>query len=330
MTEPVRLPPDPVAAFLAAGPAAGWRREALAGDASARRYERLVAPDGRTAILMDARREPASCGPFLRIAAHLRGLGLVAPRLLQRGTGPADGLLLVEDLGTETLAARLARRPEEAPHLYAAAVDLLVRLGAAPPPEGLDTLSPARLVAMLEPLWQHYTPGADADGARRFGTALQEALARLAPGRLVLSLRDFHAENLVWREAAQGTGRLGLLDFQDAVLAPPEYDLASLLRDARRDTEAALRSAMTARFAAATGQPRERVEAAGAALGLARNLRILGVFARLIRSGRPGYAVLLPRVWRHVEDDLAHPALAGLAPMLRGLVAPPERTGLAP
>jgi len=85
------LHPDPCTAFLAASPAAGWTRAALAGDASGRRYERLHAPDGRTAILMDARAEPASLGPFLRIGAHLRALGLRAPEVLAQG----DGLLLL-------------------------------------------------------------------------------------------------------------------------------------------------------------------------------------------------------------------------------------------
>jgi aminoglycoside/choline kinase family phosphotransferase len=73
-----------------------------------------------------------------------------------------------------------------------------------------------------------------------------------------------------------------------------------------------------------SGRDEARVGAAAAALGLARNLRILGVFARLARErGKPGYLALLPRVWGHVRGDLAHPALARLEPLVRAAVPPP-------
>ncbi len=312
-------PSDPVAAFLATSPAAGWSRRPLAGDASGRRYERLHAPDGRTAILMDARAEPASFAPFLRIGAHLRSLGLRAPEVLAE----APGLLLLEDLGPTHMAAWLAKHPEEAPLLYAAAVELLARLQTAPPPDGLVALTPTRAAGMIAPLWEYYAPDADPRHAAELTGRLCEALEAHAPDATILSLRDFHAENLVWRPDREGTDRLGLLDFQDAVLAPPEYDLASLLRDARRDTDAEIRTAMLRRFAELTGRSEVRVAAATAMLGLQRNLRILGIFAGLARErGKPGYLALLPRVRAHVDGDLAHPALAPLTPLVRALVPP--------
>jgi aminoglycoside/choline kinase family phosphotransferase len=311
---------DPLAAFVAASPAAGWARARLAGDASGRRYERLSAPDGRSAILMDSRAEPASLAPFLRIAAHLRALGLRAPEILAEG----PGLLLLEDLGPTHMAAWLARSPEEAPLLYSIAVEVLVRLQSSAPPAGLVALAPLRAAGMIAPLWEHYAPGADARLAADLQGRLCEALERHAPDADVLALRDYHAENLVWRPERAGTDRLGLLDFQDAVLAPPEYDLASLLRDARRDTDADLRAAMIRHFADLTGRDVTRVAAAVAVLGLQRNLRILGIFARLARErAKPGYLALLPRVWAHVQGDLAHPALARLEPLVRTLVPPP-------
>lgn len=301
---------DPVAAFLAASPAAGWARRPLAGDASARRYERLLAPDGRTAILMDARAERASLDPFLRIAAHLRGLGLCAPAVLAEG----EGLLLLEDLGARTVAAWLAERPQDAEPLYAAAVEAMIRFQGAPSPGGLVALTPTRAAGMIAPLFEHHLTGTDPRAAADLAGRLRRALETWAPEATVLSLRDFHAENLIWRPEREGADRLGLLDFQDAVLAPPEYDLASLLRDARRDTGAGLRAAMIRRFAEATGRDEGRVAAATAVLGLQRNLRILGVFARLARErGRPGYLALMPRVQAHVADDLRHPALREIA-----------------
>ena len=109
------------------------------------------------------------------------------------------------------------------------------------------------------------------------------------------------------------------------MLAPPEYDLASLLRDARRDTDDVLRTAMIRRFAELTGRGEDRVAASTAVLGLQRNLRILGIFAHLARErGKPGYLALLPRVHAHVEGDLEHPALRPLAGLVRTLVPPPD------
>jgi len=311
---------DPCAAFLAASPAAGWARAALAGDASGRRYERLTAPDGRTAILMDARAEPTSLAPFLRIGGHLRDLGLRAPEVLAQG----EGLLLLEDLGPTHMAAWLAQHPGEAPFLYSAAVEILARIQSAPPPDGLVALTPTRAAGMIAPLFEHYAPGTDPRLAADLTGRLREALEALAPEATVLSLRDYHAENLVWRPEREDTDRLGLLDFQDAVLAPPEYDLASLLRDARRDTDPDLRASMIRRFADLSGRSEARVASAAAVLGLQRNLRILGIFARLARDrGKPGYLALLPRVWAHVEGDLAHPALRGLDAAVRAAVPPP-------
>lgn len=318
--ETLRSAPDPALAFLAASPAAGWARRPLAGDASSRRYERLLAPDGRSAILMDARGEPASLAPFLRIGAHLRALGLRAPEVLAQG----DGLLLLEDLGPGPMAAWVAERPGEAVLLYGVAVEVLARLQAAPPPGDLLALTPTRAAGQIAPLWEHYAPGADPRLCAELTGRLRDAIEAHAPDATILALRDYHAENLVWRPEREGTDRMGLLDFQDALLAPPEYDLASLLRDARRDTDEALRSAMTRRFAALTGREEARVAAAAAVLGLARNLRILGIFARLARErGKPGYLALLPRVFRHVEGDLAHPALSPLGGLVRALVPAP-------
>jgi len=293
----------------------------LAGDASGRRYERLQSSDGQTAILMDARAEPASLPPFLSIAAHLRALGLRAPEVLAEG----PGLLLLEDLGPLHMAAWLESHPEQAPHLYAAAVDVLVRVQSAPPPDGLVALAPLRAAGMITPLWEHYVPDLDPRVAATITGRLRDALERHAPDAAVLALRDYHAENLVWREEREGTDRVGLLDFQDAVLAPPEYDLASLLRDARRDTGAELRTTMIRRFAEETGRAEARVAASTAVLGVQRNLRILGIFARLAREkGKPGYLRLLPRVWAHVQGDLAHPALHALAPLIRDAVPAPQ------
>lgn len=108
------------------------------------------------------------------------------------------------------------------------------------------------------------------------------------------------------------------------MLAPAVYDLVSLLTDARRDVPAALAAGMTERFIAASGRDAQATRAACAVVGLQRNLRILGVFARLsLHYGKPHYIDLIPRVWQHVQNDLAHPANAPVRALVeRDLPAP--------
>jgi aminoglycoside/choline kinase family phosphotransferase len=317
------------APFLAA---AGWgaaRRAPLAGDASLRRYERLTSPDGATAVLMDA--DPATgedVRPFLRIARHLAALGLSAPRILAEDA--PQGFLLLEDLGDDLFARVAARDPAGEPQLYAAAAAVLGRLHAAPPPSGLAAYDTAAMVPLALLALDWYLPGTGGGEASPLARAeaagrLAEALERhAAPARPVLVLRDFHAENLIWLPDRDGPARVGLLDFQDARLGHPAYDLVSLLEDARRDVAPEAHAAARAAFLDATSSDAAGLDAALAVLGAQRNLRILGVFARLsLHFGKPGYVALIPRVWRHLQRDLAHPALAPLAAVLGPLLPEP-------
>jgi hypothetical protein len=312
---------DPaLAVFVARAGLGGWQVQPLAGDASARAYARLVPPDGAPArILMDSRQvDPA---PFLRIAALLRDGGLAAPQVL---AGPEGGLMIVEDLGRTDFASWLALDPGAEEELYLAAVDTMLALQRLPPPPDLTRLNPTRAAGMIGPFFDHVAPGADARTRAAITGALQAALAEHATEATVLSLRDFHAENLIWRPHRTGTDRVGLLDFQDAVIAPPDYDLASLLRDPRRDLRPATARAAVARMAAATGRPLAGVEAAVAVLGAQRNLRIRGIFARLIAVERKTrYAAFLPRLTRLLAEDLAHPALSALGPLVLPLMEHP-------
>ena len=143
--------------------------------------------------------------------------------------------------------------------------------------------------------------------------AMKQAMERHCTAAPVLVLRDYHAENLLWLPGRAGLARMGLLDFQMGSLGQPEYDLISLLQDARRDVPRDLANRMITHFAHVTGADPDRCAAACAVLGAQRNLRILGGFTRLsLHFGKPGYVKLIPRVWAHLQHDLAHPALAGV------------------
>ena len=298
-----------LAGFLRRGDWAGWTQTPITGDASQRRYLRLTGPDGAgSVIVMDAPPDHGeTVASFVSIARHLCSIGLAAPRIL--ASDLTAGFLVLDDLGTRDFAGWIRDSPGDEGLLYAAAVDTLIHLQAAAPPPGLTALTPQVAGAMVGLVGDWYVRG----DVTRLTKAVTTAFARLVDPALVLSLRDFHAENLIWRPAFSGTDRVGLLDFQDAFLAHPAYDLASLLRDARRDVSADLCAAMIARFAGATGADPAALGATFACLAVQRNLRILGIFARLVqRDGKAKYAALMPRVRGYLMTDLGHPALADL------------------
>lgn len=301
---------DEIAAFLAASGWGGAASAPLAGDASSRRYARL-GRGGDSAVLMDARDDAEGTARFARLAQWLCSAGFSAPRVLAE----APGLLLLEDLGDDLFARVLDRAPETEDRLYSAAIDTLAALRRVPPPPGLPVWDAARLGALTEPFVARYAPGAGLDPARAGAVpAAVAALAeRLLPAARVTCLRDVHAENLIWLPGRSGAAAVGLLDFQDAFLGPPAYDVISLLFDARRDLAPGLAERMLARFAAATGADPAQLSAEAALLSAQRNLRILGVFATLAEAGKPGYLRFVPRVTGHLRAALAHPALAPLA-----------------
>jgi hypothetical protein len=300
---------------------AGWgtaRREALPGDASFRRYHRLFLGK-RRALLMDAPPDKEDVRPYVRVARLLLRLGFSAPAILAEE--PAQGLLVIEDFGDDTYTRLLAGGHDEA-GLYRLAVDLLVALRRKYRPadgEGVPPYDDARLLAEASLLTDWFLPAATgrptpADLREEYLGLWRDPLqvARAAPDTLVL--RDYHIDNLMLVTGRTGIASCGVLDFQDAVIGPASYDLVSLLEDARRDIPPALAAAMYRRYEAAfPGADRDAFAASYAVLGAQRNAKIVGIFTRLcVRDGKRGYLGHIPRVWRLLEGDLKHPALAAL------------------
>ena len=297
--------------------ACGWgeaRRGPLAGDASFRRYERLEGPHGR-AVLMDAPPPREDVRPFIDVAGHLASIGLSAPAVLARDTDA--GLLLLEDLG-DSVYTRVLEDGANERALYIAAVDALVVLQRAPVPDGLPPYDDELFLFEVSLLADWFMPlaGLELPGRARCDLlAIWRDLlahARMAPDCTVL--RDYHADNLLWLPDRDGVARVGQLDFQDAVVGPPAYDLVSLLEDARRDVAPGTVRAAVDRYL--DGSPRldrDDFRTACAVLGAQRNLKIVGIFCRLLsRDGKPRYQDYLPRVWGHVASDLRHRSLAPL------------------
>ena len=307
---------DLTARFLAEAGWPGATPRPLAADASFRRYFRLVR-DGESAVLMDAPPPHEDVAAFHRVQRLLCDLGFSAPRALR--VDETAGLMLLEDLGDRTFTRALAEgAPEGA--LYRLAVDLLIALHRtfAPEPGGGTELLPyddTRLLDEAALLTDWYLPAlgrAPAPAQRKAYLAAWGAvlpIARRVPDTLVL--RDYHVDNLMVVDGRDGVAACGLLDFQDAVLGPLSYDLVSLLEDVRRDVPAKLVAEMRERYLAGMpGVDRAAFDASYAVLGAQRNAKIIGIFTRLCRrDGKPEYLRHIPRTWRLLEGDLAHPAL---------------------
>jgi hypothetical protein len=312
------IPPAATPDFLAS---AGWDGAVvspLAGDASFRRYFRVCDGAGesaRIAVLMDAPAPHEDPRPFIAIARYLCENGFHAPAILA-----ADldlGLVLIEDFGDRLMREAVEAKPQLERAIYRDCVDLLVELATLPPADvpPYDMAQYLREVGLLTE-WTVPVLGLLVDEAG-YETAWRAVMAPvIAQGLTTTVLRDYHAENIMMLGGDAASGQwsaLGLLDFQDALVGHPAYDLVSLLQDARRDVSVELEQEMLDHYCARTGQG-EDFRAAYAVLGAQRNAKIIGIFTRLARrDGKDRYLAMIPQMWALLERDLAHPALAPVA-----------------
>jgi hypothetical protein len=306
--------------FLARHGWAGATRLPLAGDASFRRYERLVRGEDR-AMLMDAPPPKEDVRPFARLARHLGALGFSAPAIMAEDA--AAGLLLIEDFGDATFTRLLANGGDERT-LYELAVDVLIALHRLAPqtamPGGLRPYDDEALLTEAFLLTDWYMPRVigrptPAPVRQAYAQAWLDAFAALQSQPRTLVLRDYHVDNLMVLKGRQGTAACGLLDFQDALAGPAAYDLMSLIEDARRDIAPDLAPALRRRYEAAfPALNRPAFDAAFAVLAAQRHAKVIGIFTRLcLRGGKPRYLGHIPRLWRLLERALAHPQLAPVA-----------------
>jgi len=335
-----------IRSFLARAGLGKADRRHMQGDASTRAYERLTL-DGVSYILMNSPRRPdgpivrdgkpysgiahlaEDVTPFIAMTQALRENGCSAPAII--AADREAGLLVIEDLGTEQVVEGTPPAPIEA--RYEVAADLLAALHRKRLPDMLPVepgveyrLPPYDMEALLievELLLDWYLPKLEAkisDTKRDLYLSLwRDALLPVVEATPTWVLRDFHSPNLLWLPDRKATARIGVLDFQDAVMGSPAYDVASLLQDARVDVpelmEISLLSRYTrARLTAEPGFDAPTFARAYATLAAQRASKILGIFARLDkRDGKPQYLRHLPRVWAYLQRSLAHPALTPLA-----------------
>lgn len=298
-------PPAGAPDFLDRSGWSGARIEPLAGDASFRRYFRVEDGEGNRAVLMDAPPPHEDPAPFVVIAEYLIGHGFRAPKIL--ASNLQRGLILLEDLGNRRMREHLAYHPGEEQGVYERAVDELLALRPLPPAD-VPPYDEAKYLEEVNLLPEWFAPAAHLRVDRTGYEALWRELLRpviAAQTQPVTVLRDYHAENIMLIDGE----RLGLLDFQDALTGHPAYDLVSLLQDARRDVPEPLEAAMLDHYLAKSGEG-DDFRMHYALLGAQRNAKIIGIFTRLWRrDGKDRYLAFLPRMWKLLERDLAHPAL---------------------
>lgn len=333
-----------IRAFLDAAGRTGAVRRPIAGDASTRAYERIVSEAGK-AILMDAPAQPdgppvragrsydslalraRDVRPFVAVGAALRAAGVHAPALYAADLDA--GLLLLEDLGGETI---LAPDGTPDPERYAAAADLLADMHARawetdlPLPDGtIWRVPPYGREALLAEVdlfstWfagQGGEPAFPDERKEAFREAWSTVLDRVGP-ETTLALRDYHSPNIMWVADAAGLDRLGVIDFQDAAMGHPAYDLASLGQDARVDVPEDLEEALIARYVAARRHDTPAFDtaafrAAYAIFAAQRATKILGIFTRLaLDEGKPGYQRHRHRLKRLLSRTLRHEVLSDM------------------
>ena len=326
---------------------AGYRnaiRRHLTGDASIRAYEHVDAGDGRFVLMDSPAHSPGpilahgkyyqqiahiaeDVKPFIAIGRYLVSRGLRAPAIYE--TDIDQGILLIEDLGSEgVLDAAGAPMPERyresaacLAHLHrqSATRELPVINGIIHHVPDFDRDAMQIEVSLLTDWylpWKRGTPASEEE--RRDYVAIWDGLIdSLASAEHNLLLRDFHSPNIIWRPDAAGTDRVGIIDFQDAMIGPSAYDVASLVQNARVDVPDDVADSVLDHYlalrAAQGGFDRQRFLRDWHVMAAQRNCKLIGLWVRLMqRDGKPTYMRHMPRTFRNLTRALAHLDLAPL------------------
>ncbi len=331
-------------------------RQRMVGDASTRSYARLVRDDG-VVILMNSPRRPdgppvyegksysavvhlaEDVKPFVAIAGGLRERGFSTPVI--HHTDLDNGFLITEDFGSAGFVEGDPARPIV--ERYHVAADVLAALHRVALPfilplapgltYAIPTFDTDALLVEAGLMLEWYLPDRGVEPTNKmrdeFVTMWRDLLGKPAAAARTWVIRDFHSPNLIWLDERSGIAKVGIIDFQDAVLGPAAYDLVSLAQDARIDVPEQLELALLVRYIKARRAADDTFDPAGfaalyAIMSAQRNTRLLGTFARLNRrDGKPQYLRHQPRLWTYLNRSLAHPLLAPVRAWYSAHVPPP-------
>ncbi len=301
--------------FLATTDWADADVSALSGDASFRRYFRLTAAGGRQALLMDAPPDKEDLPAYLQVDRYLLALGLSAPEVY--AADETNGFAIIEDFGEQTYT-RLIQQGADVKALYELAVDVLLELQQRAdvgqihrPPYDNDFM--LQEVSLLVDWYLPALRGKAVDESVRkdYLAAWLAVFEQLPVYQPTLVLRDYHVDNLMILADRSGVQRCGLLDFQDAMIGHPAYDLVSLLEDARRDVSETLGSDMLSRYHQSPMAAQNGFDDWYQVLAAQRHAKVAGIFVRLCkRDGKAVYLPHIPRVMSLLQSHLDHPSLS--------------------
>ncbi len=331
-------------------------RQRMVGDASTRSYARLVRDDGVVILMNSPRRAdgpPVYEGksysavvhlaedvkPFVAIAGGLRERGFSTPVI--HHTDLDNGFLITEDFGSAGFVEGDPARPIV--ERYHVAADMLAALHRVALPfilplapgltYAIPTFDTDALLVEAGLMLEWYLPDRGVEPTNKmrdeFVTMWRDLLSKPAAAARTWVIRDFHSPNLIWLDERSGIAKVGIIDFQDAVLGPAAYDLVSLAQDARIDVPEQLELALLVRYIKARRAADDTFDPAGfaalyAIMSAQRNTRLLGTFARLNRrDGKPQYLRHQPRLWTYLNRSLAHPLLAPVRAWYSAHVPPP-------
>lgn len=341
-----------IRAFLEANGRAGATRRYLQGDASPRKYETIASAAG-VEILMNAPQMPYD--PPLRNGKSYRQIAHLAENILafaaidgllarhgfrvpqMRAADLEAGFLVLENLGAEGIRDEngkpIAERYEAAGRFLAHLHDVQWPDHAPVPGHPDHVIADFDRDAMMievSLVGQWYAPRMMGrkltdEEMQSYEAAWDEVIRALADIEKSLLLRDYHSPNLFWFPQASGKDRIGIIDFQDAMIGPAAYDVASLALDARVTIPRALEQAVIAAYC----DERRKLDhafdealfyKAYAAMGAQRNAKLLGLFVRLDeRDGKPDYLKHLPRIHDYLARVLVHPVMAPVAAWFRAM-----------
>jgi tRNA threonylcarbamoyl adenosine modification protein YjeE len=331
--------------FLAGAGYAHATRRFLTGDASLRAYEAIYPEDGIRKILMDWPLLPEgpavldgkpypkvahlaeNAYPFVAISNVLRANGFAAPEIYD--VDYDQGILLIEDLGSDGVLGdegqAITERYRESvaclAHLHSLSIPQDVRVTESlvhhiPDFDRTAMKMEVRLVLDWHLPWKRGTAASDAE--RQEYLAIWDGLIdELDSVEKNLLLRDFHSPNIIWREQETGIRRIGLIDFQDAMIGPTSYDLASIVQDARVTIEPVLFQQLMDDYLslrrAEDGFDEAKFLKSWSIMSAQRNCKLAGLWVRLMqRDGKPGYMKHMPRTLSYLKVAMAHESLAPL------------------
>jgi aminoglycoside/choline kinase family phosphotransferase len=284
--------------FLAKNKIHNAKKDSLPDDASARHYSRIFDKE-KSYILMEAHADQTSFIPFIKISKFLGNNNFSVPEIY--ATDNKYYLMLLEDFGDNSFNKTLNQHPQKKEELYRNAIDNLIKLHQITPPSDLPIHSNETLLDGIKLFCKWCLT--DTSEKKQYLTLWSELLPQINMSSQIMVLRDFHADNLFWLPERTAYQKTGLIDFQDASLGHPAYDLCSLLEDARHYITPQFRDMMIEYYLKQNPEiNRNNFMRDYAILSTQRNLRILGLFTKLVKKdNKVQYQKYIPNVRQYLR-----------------------------